>query len=535
MTNEQPTVDRSDQADVIAFLADPSSYVGVSRVDCFETHGNLVFLAGTEAWKIKRAVRFPYMDFSTLEKRRVACTREMEVNRRFAPDVYLGCVPITRSVDGNLAFGGHGDIAEWAVHMRRFDQSALLASIAASQGIDADLAKAVADAVFDSHRGAQYADSPSGAARIAELLASVCGSLARSDAFASTDTGTFSRDAQHQLGRAAATLDRRAQAGRVRRCHGDLHLGNIVLWQGRPVLFDAIEFDENIATIDTLYDLAFLFMDLDRHRQARAANVVLNRYLWRSHDDLDLMGLQALPLFLGLRAGIRAMVTIDRAAQEEGQAVRDDSDRARTYLHAALGYLRPRPPRLVAVGGLSGTGKTTLAAGLAPSLGPVPGAVHLRSDLERKALFGVEETVRLTAEAYSAEASSTVYDTLCRKARIALTAGHSVIVDAVYSTPHERSAIEAVASALGVPFRGLWLTAAGAELVARVAARRNDASDATPEFVAQQLTWDTGALSPAWGMLGVGSRADETLKRAMMVLNSGPHRPETANHSGEAQ
>jgi predicted kinase len=308
-----------------------------------------------------------------------------------------------------------------------------------------------------------------------------------------------------------------------------------VLWQGRPVLFDAIEFDENIATIDTLYDLAFLLMDLDRHRQARAANVVLNRYLWRSHDDLDLMGLQALPLFLGLRAGIRAMVTIDRAAQEEGQAARDDSDRARTYLHAALGYLRPRPPRLVAVGGLSGTGKTTLAAGLAPSLGSVPGAVHLRSDLERKALFGVEETVRLTAEAYSAEASSTVYDTLCRKARIALTAGHSVIVDAVYSTPRERSAIEAVASALGVPFRGLWLTAGGAELVARVAARRNDASDATPEFVAQQLTWDTGALSPAWAMLDASSGADETLQRAMMVLNSGPHRPETANHSGEAQ
>lgn len=534
MTNEQCTAERSDQAAVIAFLADPSSYAGVSRVDRFETHGNLVFLTGADAWKIKRAVRFPYMDFSTLEKRRVACAREMEVNRRLAPDLYLGCVPITRSVDGRLAFGGNGAIDEWAVHMRRFDQSALLTSIAAAQGIDTDLAKTVADAVFDSHRGAQCVASASGAAHFAELVSSICSSLTRSSAIASQDTSTFSWDARSQLSRATVTLDRRAEAGCVRRCHGDLHLGNVVLWQGRPVLFDAIEFDEKIATIDTLYDLAFLLMDLDRHRQARAANIVLNRYLWRSHDDLDLMGLQALPLFLGLRAGVRAMVTIDRAAQEDREAAEEDRESARTYLRAALGYLAPGPPQLIAIGGLSGTGKTTLAAALAPGLDPAPGAVHLRSDLERKALFGVAETVRLPARAYSAGASNTVYEALCRKARIALGAGQSVVVDAVHSTLDERSAIEAVAADLGVRFRGLWLTAADEELAARVMARRNDASDATPKFVARQLTWDIGALSSAWATLDAGAGADETLRRAMMVLAAGSHRPETANSSGEA-
>ena len=534
MTNEQCAAERSDQAAVIAFLADPSSYAGVSRVDRFETHGNLVFLTGADAWKIKRAVRFPYMDFSTLEKRRAACAREMEVNSCFAPDLYLGCVPITRSVDGKLAFGGNGDIVEWTVHMRRFDQSALLTNIAAAEGIDADLAKAVADAVFDSHRDAQRVNPASGAAHVAELVSSICGSLARPDAFAREDASTFSQDAQSQLRRASTTLDRRAKAGCVRRCHGDLHLGNIVLWQGRPVLFDAIEFDEKIATVDTLYDLAFLLMDLDRHRQAQAANIVLNRYLWRSHDDLDLMGLQTLPLFLGLRAGVRAMVTIDRAAQEDSEAAEEDRESARTYLRAALGYLAPSPPQLIAIGGLSGTGKTTLAAALAPGLDPAPGAVHLRSDLERKALFGVAETVRLPARAYSVEASSTVYGALCRKARIALGAGQSVVVDAVHSTLDERSAIEAVAADLKVRFRGLWLTAAGEELAARVAARRNDASDATPEFVARQLTWDIGVLSSAWVTLDAGADADETLRLAMMVLDSGPHRSETANNSGEA-
>src|SRR5262249_14524691 len=154
--------------------------------------------------------------------------------------------------------------------------------------------------------------------------------LMRSDAFVGDDTGALSRQLHAQLGRASAILDRRADAGCVRRCHGDLHLGNVVVWQGRPTLFDAIEFDETIATIDTLYDLAFLFMDLCRCGQRRAANVVLNRYLWRSQTDLDLIGLQALPVFLGLRAGIRAMVTIDRTAQEDGRAAEKDRQLARS-------------------------------------------------------------------------------------------------------------------------------------------------------------------------------------------------------------
>lgn len=520
MVNNTQQADLYDQADVVAFLADPSSYAGVCRVDRFETHGNLVFLAGSDAWKIKRAVRFPYMDFSTLEKRRVACEREIEVNRKLAPDLYLGCVPITRAAAGDLTFGGAGEVAEWAVHMRRFPQSALLSRVAAAAGIPPDLAKAVADAVFASHTKADRAHPRSAGNEMGQLVASIGSGLARSKAFDAGDVARFARDAQGRLERSRAVLDARARHGCVRRCHGDLHLGNIVLWQGQPVLFDAIEFDESIATIDTLYDLAFLFMDLDRLGQRQAANVVLNRYLWCSRDDLDLQGLQALPLFLGLRAGVRAMVTADRAAQEGGQPARDDQDLARTYLAAALRYLRPRAPSLIAIGGLSGTGKTTLAAGLAPDLDPAPGAVHLRSDLERKLWFGVDETVRLPVQAYSPEANSTVYATLCRKARIALGAGHSVIVDAVHAREDERSAIEAVASGLGVPFRGLWLTASDEKMAARVAARRGDASDATPQVVARQLTWDVGALSPAWAKLDAGGGREETIRRAMLDLGS---------------
>lgn len=506
------------QAHVIAFLADPSTH-GVDKVERIETHGNLVFLAGGDAWKIKRAVRLPYMDFSTLERRKAACAREVEINRCLAPDLYLGCVPITRSPGGGLAIGGSGEAVEWAVHMRRFDDSALLSKIASAEGIGPELARAVADAVLESHRAAPVASSSDGAAPIGQLTRRLADSLVRLKVFDATEVDRFSRQARRQLDGARAVLDERARSGCVRRCHGDLHMGNIVLSAGRPLLFDAIEFDEAIATVDALYDLAFLLMDLDRHGQRAAANAVLNRYLFRDGDDLALRGLRALPLFLGCRAGIRAMVTAERAAQEASDAAEHGVEHARALLRAAVAYLEPARPRLVAVGGLSGTGKTTLAAALAPQLGSAPGALHLRSDLERKRLSGVEETVRLPAQSYTAETSAAVYAAVLGKARLALAAGHAVVVDAVCSTPEERSAIEGLAAQLGVPFRGLWLTAAGDTLVARVAARRNDASDATSEVVRRQLTWQAGALSPAWMRLDAGGSARDVYSRAATVLS----------------
>lgn len=509
---------RESQAEVIDFLGDPASYAGVERVDRFETHGNLVFLAGSEAWKIKRAVRLPYMDFSTLEKRHTACSREVEINRGFAPELYLGCVPIGRSSAGKLAIGSGEKIVEWAVRMRRFEQSALLSDIALRQSLPNDLARMLADAVYESHERAQRATPVSGIAPVRDLAKSLSNALGKSEVFSADEAARFSRHVDHQLDRAGTMLDERAACGFVRRCHGDLHLGNIVMWQGRPVLYDAIEFDEAIATIDTLYDLAFLLMDLDRHEQRPAANSVLNRYLWRTGDDVDLRGLVALPLFLALRAAVRAMVTVDRAAQENPDARNRDTERARRYFRAALDYLAPPSPQLIVVGGLSGTGKTTLSTGLAPSVDGAPGAVHVRSDLVRKALAGIDEFDRLAAAAYTKDARKQIYAILREKTRLVLTAGHSVIVDAVYAEQDERQSIQAIADALGMPFRGLWLKADPERLIARVASRCKDASDATPETVRTQLQSDTGPLSRAWSVVDAGGTALETLGRARSAL-----------------
>jgi aminoglycoside phosphotransferase family enzyme/predicted kinase len=511
-----------DQAEVIGFLSDPASHVRADGVERVETHGNLIFLAGQDAWKIKRAVRFPYMDFSTIEKRRVACEREVAINRRFSSGLYLGCVPITRSAGGTLAFAGDGEIVEWAVHMRRFDQSALLSAIAAKAPIPDDLAKSLADIVFDSHTVAERGPTSSGSAPIRSLVRSICTSLGTCEAFDHGDVARLANGLLARVDRTATLLEKRARGGFIRRCHGDLHLANIVMLQDHPVLYDAIEFDEEMATIDTLYDLAFLLMDLDRHGQKRAANIVLNRYLWRSGDNLDLEGLAALPLFLGLRAAIRAMVIVDRAHQENAEAATRDLDRARGYLAAALEYVSRPAARLIAIGGFSGTGKTTLAATLAPSIGGAPGAVHLRSDLERKAAAGVGELERLPSSTYTRESSARIYALLEEKARIVLSAGFPVVVDAVYASEAERRGIEAVATSLGVTFEAIWLTADRGALIARVGARRNDASDATPDVVDAQLQYELGTMSSAWRVIDAHGTADATLHLAASQLGLAP-------------
>ncbi len=307
-------------------------------------------------------------------------------------------------------------------------------------------------------------------------------------------------------------LAERERGGVVRRCHGDLHLGNIVLLDGAPVLFDAIEFDPRIAIADVLYDLAFLLMDLIERGRNAAANSVLNRYLSETQRAEDLDALDALPLFLSVRAAIRAKVTAARHAPSAERAPVEQS--ARDYFALAGRLLAPPPPILLAVGGLSGTGKSLLARALAPDILPAPGAVLLRSDVERKLLFGVAETEQLPETAYTPDVTAKVYATLADKARRVLAAGHSAIVDAVFADARERAAI---AQATGdAAFHGLFLTADLAVRLARVGAREADASDADAAVARRQEQYDLGDLQ--WTSVDASGSSEETLRRAKAAL-----------------
>jgi len=264
-----------------------------------------------------------------------------------------------------------------------------------------------------------------------------------------------------------------------------------VLLGGQPVPFDAIEFSERIANIDVLYDLAFTLMDLEHRALRPLANRLLNEWLWRigelpaSHDE----ALALLPLFLARRASIRAFVDSSITAVSGA-----DNAPARAYQRLALAFLQPSPPRLMAIGGLSGSGKTTTALKVAPGIGRAPGAVVVRSDVERKRVAGVALEDRMPAGSYTAESSAQVYAAILARAERALRAGHSVVLDAVFAKPEERQAAEALAQKVGVPFEGLWLDVPKEVAQARVAAREGDASDATPAVVERQFGYELGEI-----------------------------------------
>jgi hypothetical protein len=511
----------AEQSKVAAFLADPSSHgESCARVERIDTHGAMIFLAGERAYKVKRAVRFPYMDFSTLELRRRACTREIELNRRTAPELYIGTVAITRTADGALMMGGPGEAVEWAVVMRRFPQEALGDHLAQAGRFTLELASTLADEVAAFHDRAE--PLPHGAGGGAAGLRAVIdenGSELRQrpDLFPTAEVASLAAAADEHLGRVAGLLDNRMAEGLVRHCHGDLHLRNVCVINGRPRIFDCIEFNDAIACVDVLYDLAFLLMDL-QHRGLRPhANLVLNRYLQRRDD---IAGLAALPLFLSTRAAVRAKVSVSVAdSQTDPAAARALCDEAAGYFRAAQIFLQPVTPCLIAIGGLSGTGKTCLARDLAPGLGASPGALHLRSDVLRKSHHGVDELHRLPPSAYGAAQSTEIYARLTDHAKAGLAAGRAVIADAVYSSPAERAAIEAVARELGVHFVGIWLEAPAEQIIGRVAGRRGDASDATPDVVRQQLTYDIGQLT--WQRLDASGDRAAIVAEAQHLISTG--------------
>jgi aminoglycoside phosphotransferase family enzyme/predicted kinase len=487
-----------DQSEVFSFLNDAKTFGAAGSIRRIDTHGAVVFLVGDDAYKVKRAVRFPFMDFSTLEKRRIACEAEITVNKPSAAEIYLEAVPIVRTARG-LSFGGTGEIIEWAVHMRRFEEEATLDRIAERQELSTQVIVRLVGAILRSHRRAPRRDGRAATAALERYLG-------QNEAAFAVEPGLFdparardlTRDARAALSETKALLIARGEMGYVRRCHGDLHLRNIVLMHGEPTLFDAIEFDDEIATGDVLYDLAFLLMDLEERRLRSTANLLLNRYLWGS-DEAHLNGLAALPLFLSIRSAIRAKVIAAGLSHLNGEGRARAAAEARRYFWYAEEFLRPEAPRLVAIGGLSGAGKSALAGKIAPLLDRAPGAIWLRSDIERKRLLGVDEVDHLPQEAYSQAATRDVYSQLCRKAALALKSGQSVVVDAVHSKAEERDAVERVATVLGFAFAGLWLDAPVKTRLERVADRKNDASDADAAVARAQTVQEPSNL--AWRRL----------------------------------
>jgi uncharacterized protein len=466
-----------EQHEVAQFLE------GLAESEPIETHISAVFVGPEAVWKLKKAVRLPFLDFTSVEARQRFLQRELELNRWAAPAIYRDIAAVVRDSDGSLSLTtdpGARPPLDWVLRMEPVPKDDFLDALAARGGLTPALLDALGDCVAHYHAGLPPVpgwDSPGALLEVAEgsrasaLMAGLsCG-----------EVQSWFDQASSALRERAAWLAARAEAGFVRRGHGDLHLGNLCLWEGKPVPFDALEFDERLATADLGYDLAFLLMDLDQRVSRAAANRVLNRYVART-GDAALAG--GLPIFLSLRAIIRAHVQAEAGRRTEGN----------TYLRVALGYLRRQPVLLLAIGGLQGTGKSTIARMLAPEIGDAPGALVLRSDEIRKRLFRAAPEQRLPEAAYADAASEAVGRELVRSAQAVAAGGHAVIADASFLDPGLRAAIAAAAKAARVPFVGVWLHAPLPVLEARLVARRNDASDATTKVLRHAAARDPGPI-----------------------------------------
>jgi aminoglycoside phosphotransferase family enzyme/predicted kinase len=510
------------QRDVVAFLSTPAAYGLTSGpVERIDTHISTVWLAGDRAYKLKRAVRLDYVDFSTVELRHVACDAELRLNRRTAPMLYVAVRAVTRQPDGSLALDGPGDAIDWLIEMKRFDQETLFDRLAERGRLDIATMPPLASAIAHLHAGARIRADHGGRAGMAWVADGNAREFLEHDGDVLNPAlcARLAMETRTELCRHAARLDARCRAGLVRECHGDLHLRNICLLDGAPTIFDGVEFNDDISCIDVLYDVAFVLMDLWRRGLRAHANTLFNEYIGAT-GDVDALCL--LPLFLSCRAAVRAKTSLTAAAQSSDAGRRRELDRAAAqYLDLAGAFLRPAPAQLIAIGGFSGSGKSTLARGLAPGIGAAPGALVVRSDLLRKSMMAVTPLTQLDDAGYTPAVTRRVYRELTSRALAALKAGHSVIADAVFARPEDREAIARVAHAAGVQFLGLWLDAPPAVLAQRIADRSLDASDATAAVLDDQLRDGSGSVE--WQRLDGEAEITAVLQHAQALLPSHVH------------
>ena len=505
-------IDMTDpsQRDIVDFLSSPAAHDG-APAERIDTHLSHVFLAGARVYKIKRAVRYDFADFSTLALRRRACENEVRVNRRTAPAMYRRAVPLYRSETG-VAWRGSGEPVEWAVEMARFAAADRFDILLADGKLGAPAVKELADRIAAFHQDAERKTDFRPGGGVARTLDQLSAALhgAGLGGTRERDIARWTAIAFADYEKNARLLETRRRFGWARHCHGDLHLGNICLFNGAPTPFDAIEFNDDLSDIDVLYDLAFVLMDFTRRGRGDLACLLRDRYLSATRDYA---GLALLPLFQSMRAAVRAMVS-GLPGQPAAAASQADG-----YLDLALDFLTPgAAPAIIAVGGYSATGKSTLARRLSLAL---KGATVMRSDVVRKRMKGRAPEERLAEAHYAPGKTGAVYRRLFKDARRALRAGAPVILDATFLDEPLRAGAEDAARRAGVAFHGLWLTGPRDVLADRIVKRSGGASDATLGVLEKQLAH---AVEPqGWGVIDAGSAPDDVFRQALKQLETAPH------------
>lgn len=469
----------------------------VGEIDVMETHISWLILTGEYAYKIKKSVKFDFLDFSSLHKREFFCNEELRLNRRFASGIYLDVVPITRSKK-RISVKGEGEILEYAVLMKQFPKNQLISELAASGKLEEEIVCKIADALCDFHREAQYSKT-SKSRYLRSTLGLFLGNLQTlQEMTAINDTEWQCLDqikawTSKSLEHLTPVLFERYKCRMIKSCHGDLHLGNITLLDNKPVFFDCIEFNADLENIDTISELAFLIMDLSVQGLEAESNRLLNRYL---SGTGDYFGLRIVRFYLVYRALIRAKVYKLRLAQPN----LDDHEKNicyltyKKYLDYAANQIHNTKNTLLITFGLSGSGKTTKSERIAKHMN----AVHIRSDVERKRIFGLQKEARSGSEPgeglYSSASNDQTYKKLYALCESSLEGGFNTIVDATFMRKTDRDMFKELALKHGVNFKIIYCQASASELQVRLLRRSQNTT--VSEADAKVLKWQQERLNP---------------------------------------
>lgn len=509
-----------DQTDIIKALQNPRIYPKnwhVSTVEVIQSHIATLFLTGDYVLKLKRAVLTSGADFSTPQKRRIACVREMRRSTVYAPHLVIAIRSIRKLPNGRITLGGKaGEEIDTVLIMRRIKKSDILGGNLPSADFDRfeimDLAEQLADLHHKAktlHTKWQYAD-------IESIITGNAVSLSDFSFIDAKELQALTQKSLQFLSTFQTLIPLRQKGGHIRKCHGELLLSNIALEDGKYLFFSPIEYNESLDCIDTLYDLAYLLMDFERRGLRRLANMLFNHYLAYTND---MSGYPLLPLYQSMRATTRAIACARKSLILDGEEKETAQNSSRRYFQLAQHFLGLNKPLLIVCGGYSGSGKSRIAREIGGRLNPAPGAVILQDDIVKKQMAGCRLNEKLGQSFQTPAYEQVVYDVLRQQAQAALKVGSPVIIDALFHNPAERVAVEELAQKMNVPFIGFWIEAPLNVRIGRVQTRKRNASDISQENqLTEQFKTEIGAVS--WHKINTDKPRETTVQEALDVLKS---------------
>lgn len=509
-----------NQTEIVQALLNPRIYPvswHVSEVEMIQSHIAMLFLAGDYAFKLKRAVLSPGTDFSTPQKRRVACVREMRRSTVYAPHLVVGVRSVRRLPNGRICIGGRlGEEIDTLLVMRRLKKADILGSFLPCETFDRFEVMDLAEQLADLHNKAKTFRTKWTADDIENIITENERVLYQfAESFIEQEKIKELTTVSHRfLLQNMSLIALRQKSGRIRKCHGELLLCNIARKENKYLFFSPVEYNETLDCIDTLYDLAYLLMDMEMRGMRRLANMLFNHYLAYTND---MTGYPLLPLYQSMRASSRAGVCAKKAVLLDGEEKAEAEQTARDYFDLALHFLKHNKPALIACGGLSGSGKSRVARELGGRLNPPPGAVILQEDVVKKQMAGCPLNERLDSSFHTSAYEQVAYDVLRQQARMALSVGSSVIIDALFYNEKERKAVEELAKELNIPFVGVWIEAPLDIRAERVYSRIRNTSDVHEKATLEtQMQLHTGHIT--WNRIDTDRTREDTIHQALDIL-----------------